>query len=101
MDRDFIWKYCASVKSVGNFGWALAQNLYLVEEMTERNYNGNGQKGALSPRRRHAIEEDVIEHYGEGHMKQVRTVINTGIRGINYKIRNPVPTNPAQNGGNC
>ena len=93
--RDFIWKYCTSVKSVGNFGWALAQNLYSVEEMTERNYNGNGQKSALSPRRRHAIEEAVIENYGEGHMKQVRTAINTGIRGINCKIRNSISNEPS------
>ena len=83
------------MKSVGNFGWALAQNLYSVEEMTERNYNGNGQKGALPPRRRQTLEEVVIENYGEGHMKQVRTAINTGIKGINYKIRNPISNEPS------
>ena len=94
--RGFIRRYCATAKSVGNFGWALAQNLYSMEEMADSNYNGNGNKCALSPRRRCAIEECIAENYGNepNNFKLVRNAITTGIRGIRYRERNPVPNQP-------
>ena len=95
--REFVRKYCSKVKSVGNFGWALVQNLYSPEELEGRNFNGIGNKDALSPRRKRAIEEAVTENYGTdpNNLKHVRTAINTGIRGIRYKERNPVPSEPS------
>ena len=70
---------CAS--NAGNFGWQLAQKVYLIEAMIDRNYAGR-VKPAWSPSRKLAIEDAVRENYDNNteFIRQVRKACDNGIR---------------------
>ena len=56
--------------------------LFSAEDLINNNYNGNRDgKGTMSPRRKHAVEHAVLDHFqNDRKVSVISNAVNTGLR---------------------